>query len=196
MSAPPSVRGRRNNNRSEQLLNAAAELFSSQGFHVTSMRDIAAKAEMLPGSIYYHFPSKEELLLAVYEEGVRRIAQDVDSAIAGRSDPWERLESACIAHLETLLARSHYAQLLIRIRPEEVPAIADVLAQLRDDYEARFRSLVDDLDLPMEVSRSYLRLMLLGAMNWAQIWYQPNGHSPRKIAQQFVQLVKSIHSCS
>ena len=36
---------------------------------------------MLPGSIYYHFPSKEEMLLAVYEEGLRHIAERVDAAV-------------------------------------------------------------------------------------------------------------------
>ena len=187
---------RRNHNRSKQVLDAAAELFSSQGFHLTSMRDIAAQAKMLPGSIYYHFASKEELLLTAYEEGVKRIAYQVDVAIAAERDPWNRLEKASIAHLETLLTRSHYAQLVIQVRPEEIPAIAKVLAQLRDNYEKRFRALVDDLELPEDVSSSYLRLLLLGAMNWAPIWYQPGGDSPRSVAEQFIRLLKPLYSPS
>jgi len=196
MSTPIPIIRRPNSNRSKQLLDAAAELFSSQGFHLTSMRDIAARAEMLPGSIYYHFASKEKLLLAVYEEGVKRIARQVDAAISAGRDPWSRLENACIAHLETLLARSHYAQLVIRIRPDELPAISEVLAQLRDDYEKRFRTLIDDLELPDEVSRPYLRLTLLGAMNWAPIWHNPGGDSPREVAQQFIRLLKTLNSPS
>ena len=88
MTGSPAIRNpRRNHNRSKQVLDAAAELFSSQGFHLTSMRDIAAQAKMLPGSIYYHFASKEELLLTAYEEGVKRIAYQVDVAIAAERDP-------------------------------------------------------------------------------------------------------------
>ncbi|MCZ7598181.1 MAG: TetR/AcrR family transcriptional regulator [Gammaproteobacteria bacterium] len=51
------------------------------------MRDIAREAGMIAGSIYYHFPSKEDLFPAVYEEGVRRISARVSAAIAGIDDP-------------------------------------------------------------------------------------------------------------
>ncbi len=159
---------------------------------MTSMRDVAQRAGMLPGSIYYHFPSKEELLLAVYEEGVHRIAQQVDAAVEGLDDPWARLELACIAHMEALLAPSHYAQLVIRVRPAEVSVVTSRLARLRDSYEARFRSLVEALPLTEGVSRAYLRLLLLGAMNWSQIWYKPGGDTPREIARQFLQLARPL----
>ena len=49
------------------------------------MRDIAKAVGMLSGSIYYHFDSKEGMLLAVYEEGERRVAEAVDAAIAGEA---------------------------------------------------------------------------------------------------------------
>jgi AcrR family transcriptional regulator len=93
------------------------------------MREIAATAGMLPGSLYYHFPSKDELLLAVCEEGVRRIA--------------ERLDAACVAHLEMRLeAGGDYAQVVIRMRPEDCPAMAPRLVALRDAHEGRFRALI------------------------------------------------------
>ena len=62
---------------------------------------------MLPGSLYYHFPSKEALLVAVYAEGVRRTSRRrCNAALAREGDPWERLERACAAHLEALLSRT------------------------------------------------------------------------------------------
>ncbi len=86
------------------------------------MREIAAAAGMLPGSLYYHFPSKDELLLAVYEEGVRRIAERLDAALSEAEPPWARLEAACVAHLEMLLeAGGDYAQVVIRVRPQDCP---------------------------------------------------------------------------
>ena len=66
-STPASSRAPRQDNRRQQLLDVAARLFRERGYHVTSMRDIAREVGMLSGSIYYHFPSKEEMLLAVYE---------------------------------------------------------------------------------------------------------------------------------
>ena len=56
------VRQRRGNRR-DVLLEAAARRFLRDGFAAASMRDIAAEAGMKAGSIYYHFPSKAELLV-------------------------------------------------------------------------------------------------------------------------------------
>lgn len=183
---PISPRTPRPDNRREALLDAAAALFCRHGFHAASMRDIARAAGMLPGSVYYHFPSKEALLLAVYEEGVARIAASVDAAVAGLDTPAARLEAACVAHLETLLDRSDYAQVVIRVLPADAPTVSADLTALRDAYEGRFRRLIDDLGAPA-ASRRWLRLLLLGGLNWSQTWYRPDaGPTPAAIARGFL----------
>ena len=77
MSATAPFRAPRQDNRRQAILDAAAKLFARRGYHATSMRDMASATGMLPGSVYYHFDSKEALLLAVYAEGVQRIAAPV-----------------------------------------------------------------------------------------------------------------------
>ena len=59
--------------RRMEILDAAARCFSKQGYSGTSMRDIAKYTNILPGSLYYHFKSKEELYFEVHTEGIRRI---------------------------------------------------------------------------------------------------------------------------
>ncbi len=49
----------------EAILEAAYHLFSEQGYHGTSMRDIAARAGITAGSIYNHFTDKEQIIQAV-----------------------------------------------------------------------------------------------------------------------------------
>ena len=49
------------------ILDAALHLITSYGFHGTSIKMIAAKAEVAAGTIYIHFKNKEELILALYE---------------------------------------------------------------------------------------------------------------------------------
>jgi len=53
----------RNPNMREAILSAAELLFSTQGFNAVSIRDIALEAGANPGSITYHFKSKDGLLL-------------------------------------------------------------------------------------------------------------------------------------
>ena len=60
-----SPRAPRADNRLTVVLEAAAGLFAQRGYAATSMRDIAQAAAMLPGSLYYHFAAKEDLLAAV-----------------------------------------------------------------------------------------------------------------------------------
>jgi AcrR family transcriptional regulator len=183
--------GTRQGNRRQDLLDAAARLFARQGFHAASMRDIARAVGMLPGSLYYHFTSKDELLLAVYGEGVRRIAERVDAAVARAQTPWARLEAACAAHAEMLLdGAGDYAQVVIRVRPQDCAAMEARLTALRDAHEDRFKALFAALELPAGTDRRALRLMLLGALNWSQTWYRPGGDSPGAIARHFLALLR------
>ena len=104
---------KRQPNRWPALLDAAAAQFAERGYHATSMRDLAAATAMTPGAIYFHVASKRALLLAVYEEGVQRILDRVEAAVAAEREPWARLEKAVVAHLEVhprcqrLRARRH-----------------------------------------------------------------------------------------
>lgn len=180
----------RSDNRVPQVLDAAARLFGEKGFGYTSMRDIAGAAGMLAGSLYYHFASKEELLVAVYAEGVRRIKEAVTPMLAGNADAWQRLENVCAAHLKALLADSGYAQVVIRVRPDDAPPVAAQLIALRDEYERTFAQAIRALPLPPGTDRGVLKLMLLGALNWSQAWYRPGRDSPQMLARRFVRLLR------
>ncbi len=191
MSSTKPARSPRSDNRLPELLDAAARLFARHGYAATSMRDIAMEIKMLPGSLYYHFPSKEDLLLAVYQAGVVELEKAASEAVAKETDPWERLEAMCKAHLETVLRDSDYAQVLIRVLPDDIPQAADRLRELRESYEKVFRQVVAQLPLSAGTDRRALRLMLMGALNWATLWFDPEGRdSPRVLARKFVGLVR------
>ena len=184
---PPAQRpAYRPDSRKRDVLDAAAALFAEQGYRGTSMRDIAKAVGMLPGSLYCHFPSKGELLLAVYREGVQRIEAQVEAALAGHSEPWAQLEALAAAHLEMILDRSAYAKVVVRALPSDDAAVGERLIALRERYEALVRRVVERLELPADLDRELWRLFLIGALNWAQVWYRPAGKPPREIARQLV----------
>jgi hypothetical protein len=79
---------------------------------------------------------------------------------------------------------------VIRVRPGDAPAAQPRLIGLRDEYEALLAALVHELKLPRGTDRRTLRLMLLGALNWSQTWYQPGRDSPKTIARRFVALLR------
>ena len=190
MTTTATVRGTRSDSRRDLVLDVTAALFAEKGFHGTSLRDIAKAVGMLPGSIYCHFPSKSHLLLAVYEEGVARVLAQVDRVLAAEAEPWTRLELACRAHLEMLLDSSPYAKVVVRVLPGDAPDIAAELIALRNRYEERFRQAIRALELAPGQDPNQLRLLLLGALNWAQAWYRPGRESPAAIAEGFVSMLK------
>jgi len=172
----------------ERLQAVAAEHFANEGYAAASLREIARDVGVTVAAIYAHFPSKGRLLVAVYEEGVERIGRAVDAAVARGGHPWGRLAAAAAAHLELLLANAGFARVIVRVVPADVPEVAQDLRRLRDGYEARFRRLIDALDLAEETDRTLLRLMLLGALNATQTWFKraPGRTDPAAIARQFV----------
>lgn len=181
---------RRSNNRNDMLLDAAAELFATQGFRNTTMRDIAKKSGMLPGSIYYHYPSKEDLLLAVYESGVAQIVEALETAIAQAEDPWERLGLAISTHIEAITRDSHYMRVINRVLPEQVPNHRDMLTDLRGKYERCLQALIEDLPVAPSVDRKLLRLMVLGAVNHTQFWFDSAGAlTPAEVGQAFTRFL-------
>jgi AcrR family transcriptional regulator len=177
--------------RLPQILDAAARLFCTQGYQGTTVRDIARSVGMLPGSLYCHFATKDDLLAAVHVRGVDRICAAVEAGVARCTEPWARLEAACVAHLEAILRDDDYARVVVRVRPSDAPAVADRLIAQRERYEAVWVSLMEALPLQRRADRKALRLMLLGALNWAPTWFRADGSaSPRALARQFIALVR------
>ncbi|USG62079.1 TetR/AcrR family transcriptional regulator [Sneathiella marina] len=180
----------RSDNRRQELMAAAAHLFNQRGYDATSMRDIAREAGMLAGSMYYHFPSKDDLIIATYEEGRRLISNSVLVATEGVSDPWERLTLAAVAHMNTLFGGNNFSILLCADISRTSPTLRSRLIEIRDSYDNLFMDLIDDLPLPESVDKGLLRLSLLGSLNWSSSWYRPGGQSPAQIGEFFVRILK------
>jgi AcrR family transcriptional regulator len=183
-----AVRQRGEEDTRERILAVAAEWFANYGYAATSIRDIARDVGVTVGAIYVHFPSKDRLLVAVYDVGVCRIGEAVDAAVSRSSGAWERLEAAACAHLEALLDNAGFARVVVRVTPADVEEAAGDLQRLRDGYEERFRQLIEPLALAPGTDRTLLRLMLLGALNQTQTWFKrgEGRTEAATIAQQFV----------
>jgi TetR/AcrR family transcriptional regulator, cholesterol catabolism regulator len=176
---PDSGDGRR-----RDIIRAAARLVGEHGYAGASMRDIAAAVGMLPGSLYYHFASKDVLVEEIFIAGTAVLSAAIEAAIAGLDDPWARLERACITHLEAHLSESAFATVIAGESLKSPPALRARLVGYRDRYEAIFVGLVAALDLPPDIDRSIYRLSLLSTLNAVSAWYRPGGKTPDYIARQ------------
>ncbi len=85
----------------EAILATATALFAKKGFAETSLRDIAKRRRMALGALYYYFRSKEEVVLAFYEDLNRAVAEEVRPRIAAEAD----LAAAFEAYVRAKIAR-------------------------------------------------------------------------------------------
>jgi len=175
----------------EHLLAVAVREFSRKGFARTSIRDIAQAAGIQPGSVYYHFASKDDLFVAAHTAGMREVARAVETAIAALRDPWQRLETACTVHIQHLVSGNDLtvwtgASLFLFNSPE----MQRQLRAERDRFEALYRRLIEALPLPDGIDRNLLRLQLLGALNWTRTWYRPGKRPPAEIARHLLRVLR------
>ena len=180
----------RGRNRRQQILEAAARQFSTHGFHGANMRDVAADAGVLAGSIYYHFESKEALFVAVHAAAVDMMTQAVRRAVSGIADPWQRLEEAAAAHCEALNGDNAFMGVIAPISPLTAGTVRDELTRQRDGYERMFAGMITGIDLPAGVDAKIFRLHLLAALNGTKFWYRPGGKSPSEIGRQLIRMLR------
>lgn len=179
-----------------QILDAAAALLSHRGYEATTVREIAAQVSIKAASIYYHYASKDAVVAAVMNEGVRIVHDAVVSALEALgpdASPRLRLEMAVRAHLRSSLENSDYTAASIRafaFLPDSVRA--ECRAERRR-YEAVWRDIVEEANraglIRPGISLDVVRLMLLGAVNWTGEWYRSGRLDIDTIASDFASLV-------
>ncbi len=66
-SAPQAKRG----NTRQRIQDVALELFAEQGYEKTSLREIAERLDVTKAALYYHFKTKEDIIISVFEDSTR-----------------------------------------------------------------------------------------------------------------------------
>jgi len=176
----------------EEILEAAAQIFSQKGFHAASMQDIAEAVHLQKASLYHHVTSKQEILLALLDRALDLLIERMECVIGASLPPEEKLRQAMLVYLETLLEhRDLAAVLLLEFRSLEPELAARHMPQ-RDRFEGLWKELIREgmkngdfrFPDPGLATRS-----VLGAMNWTIIWYRNDGPlAPDSIAGHFTDL--------
>lgn len=178
-----------------RILDEAARRFQESGYAETSLRDVAAGAGMKAGSLYYHFESKEALLIAILERGMSYMVDAFDMVadrrVVAGSDPdhdaaFSRLADHVAAHLSALHGNRAYTAAHVTLFRTAPKSVRRAVVPIRDNYERSWTELLASL-LPERDPKeiSMLRLALFGAMNASVEWLDAG----RGNIDQFAELV-------
>jgi AcrR family transcriptional regulator len=190
MTAPtPTTIRRSAGDSSQRLMDAAVDAFADKGFHATSTRDIAARAQMSPAGVYVHFASKQDLLFELCRRGHVLALEVVTTARHSADTPPAQLVAIVSAfarwHAEQFrtarIVQYEFGQLSAQHREEVMTLRKQIDAEVRDVLAAGVAS--GDFDVP-DPAMTTLALQSL-TIDVAR-WYKPGTrHSPEAIGSAY-----------
>ena len=89
-----SLKEKQRQEREELILKAAEDMLAEKGYHETSMDEIAVRVGIAKGTVYLHFPSKEDLVMAIFERGMLKLLEGVEASIASETTTRAKMEAA------------------------------------------------------------------------------------------------------
>lgn len=98
--------------RRRQIIDAARSLLFERGLQATSINQIAKRAELAVGTIYFYYASKEELFAELQEEGLNLLIETIQKAAATREDPKEQLRAMAMAYYDFSLDHKDYVDII------------------------------------------------------------------------------------
>jgi len=183
----------------ETILDAAVHLFNQNGYHATSMQDVANAVAIKKPSLYHHFESKEAILLAILEGSMERLIDEMASIANSQNDCATKLRDAVRTHASAIAQNPESAAIFFREDRGLGDAYLARYIEKRDEFEFHFRTIIQegitsgefrDTDVAIAVEA------IMGMINWMTRWYRPQGRlNAEQIAGLFSDLfLNGLHS--
>lgn len=167
---PNSAKGR--------LMRAAAHLFKHKGYERTTVRELGAEVGIQSGSLFHHFKSKEDILLAVMEETIIINLARMHAALAGASTPRQRLLALIQCELASVHQDTGEAMSVLVYEWRSLKADNQQrILNLRNEYEQLWMDAIEAGKKEGDIQHEpfILRRLLTGAIGWTTTWYKPEG---------------------
>ncbi len=99
--------------RRQRIVDAALEVFSRRGYRDAAMDEIASEAETSKGGLYFHFPNKQAIFLALLDRTARLLRERAEEAITAHDGPLARLDAALLVVIRTFAGHRSLARLFL-----------------------------------------------------------------------------------
>lgn len=161
-----------------RVLRAAAYLFHKQGYDKTTVRELAQLIGIQSGSLFHHFKSKDDILLAVMEEAIRYNTARLEQAIQQSNDTLGQIWALIRAELESINGDTGTAMAVLVFEWEALPADRQAyLLNMRKHYESIWLGVLEQAHAQHIIQHPPFiwRRLIGGAISWTVTWYKPDG---------------------
>jgi TetR/AcrR family transcriptional regulator, cholesterol catabolism regulator len=163
--------------RRNEILAAAAEVFSEKGFGAATTREIGKRVSMLSGSLYHYFPTKEDMAMEIVSRYMNDLIAAYEGVVNEDIPPGEKLRRLIEVSLEVSSRRPHEVQILYQDWPalnnldgaldKWMRTVEDLWLQVLN-AGAESGELRSDLD-PRLIFRT-----VMGSIAWVPRWFRPD----------------------
>lgn len=163
-----------NQNRQQEIINAAALLFKEKGFSAVSMRDLAAHLNIKAASLYNHISSKQEILASIVLQVAEEFTTHINSISPENLSTQEKLEAIIQNHIDITLRLTNKLACMnndwIHLKDENKEKYRD----LRNAYEDKFRTILKEGKDKGEIKDVDLEIIVfsfLTTLRTLYLWY-------------------------
>lgn len=165
--------------RRAEIRGKAAALFAARGVADTSMSELAAVVGIRKSSLYYFFPSKQDLVMEVLRPVLEQPCRELSEIVASSGSVTDRLVAAAAALGQTFEREPQRMEILVRDRlerhltEEQMQEIRTWKSEYTDLWRALIREGVQaGLFRPCDDKTA--AFAVIGAMNWMYAWFEPS----------------------
>jgi len=134
------------NKTKKAIFDAAIKVFSNSGYTEATMDEIALKAGVAKGTLYYHFKSKEEIFKFIISEGMNVIKEQIEEAVNKEDNPLEKLRVFYKAQLMLVYEnRDFFKMLMSQLWGEELRHL-----EIRDTIKGYISGIEEHLKKAMD----------------------------------------------
>ncbi len=195
----PRVTSRAEDTR-RKIYEAAMEMFREKGFDETTMRDIAAKADVALGGTYYYFSSKDAIVLAFYHEMQQASTSAVGDALAEKKKLKERIRAVLDERLKLLEPNRKFCAALFRHAPDSSDPLSPFSEEthlIRDAAIHQMKIAIDggDVKIPPDLKPQLPYLLWLYQMALIMFWLydrSPNQEKTQKLLDKSLGLLVNL----
>lgn len=160
-AAPPPKR--------EAILRAAIDVFANRGYFNAQVADVARSAGVAAGTVYLYFRSKDDLLISIFERGMKEALAEGRALVADVADPRERLRRFARMHL-VRIGRDRNAAIVFQVELRQSTKFMERFSStLLRDYLGLIRETITDGQrrglLRADLNATVAAKMLFGALD-------------------------------
>jgi AcrR family transcriptional regulator len=177
----------------EAVLRAAVRMFNAQGFHATSLDDVAASLGVSKPTIYHYLGNKDQVLFECVTRGLEQLNDAADAVRAVPGTGLDRLRSFLRLYAEIIM--DDFGRCVIRTADEALsPESAARFRALKREIDNALRAMISDGVADGSIEATDIRLTaftLAGALNWPARWHRADGGglSSDAVASQMVDIL-------